>query len=244
MLPKQDTKESYVAVWLKSSREQPYNLRTPPIFRDYPSPVTFQKVVMNRRRISSSRTSNRCRPLLAPLEGRTLLSGVDITQYHNDPYLSGDNLNETILTPSNVNSTDFGLLFSQQVDGYVYAQPLYMSGLTIDGVVHNVVFVATENDTVYAFDADSNAGADAQPLWVRSFIDPRPGITPVPAADILANDITPVIGITGTPVIDPSTNTLYVVTKTKVIINGDTAHPNYVQTLHALDVTTGARTSS
>ncbi len=195
---------------------------------------------MKRHRISCSRAVNRCRPLLVALESRTLLSGVDITQYHNDPYLSGDNLNETILTPSNVNSTDFGLLYSQQVDGYVYAQPLYMSGLTINGAVHNVVFVATENDSVYAFDADSNSGADAQPLWVRSFTNSSAGITPVPAADSLVNDIVPVIGITGTPVIDQSTNTLYVVTKTKVILNGDTAHPNYVQTLHALDVTTGA----
>ena len=195
---------------------------------------------MKRHRISCSRAVNCCRPLLVALESRTLLSGVDITQYHNDPYLSGDNPNETILTPSNVNSTDFGLLYSQQVDGYVYAQPLYMSGLTINGAVHNVVFIATENDSVYGFDADSNAGADAQPLWARSFINSSAGITPVPPADGLVNDIVPVIGITGTPVIDPSTNTLYVVTNTKEIINGDTAHPNYVQTLHALDVTTGA----
>jgi MBG domain (YGX type)/Legume lectin domain len=195
---------------------------------------------MNRRRGSSSRTVNRCRPEVAALEGRALLSGVDITQYHNDLYLSGDNLNETVLSPSNVNPKNFGLLFSQQVDGYVYAQPLYMSGLTINGAVHNVVFIATENDTVYAFDADSNAGADAQPLWVRSFINSSDGITPVPYADVLNPDIFPVIGITGTPVIDPSTNTLYVSTVTKNIVNGDSTHPNYVQILHALDVTTGA----
>src|SRR5262249_58174782 len=123
-----------------------------------------------------------CRPVVVALEGRTLLSSVDITRYHNDLYLSGDNLNETFLTPSNVNPKTFGLLFSQQVDGYVYAEPLFMSGLTINGTVHNVVFIATENDTVYAFDADSNAGADSQPLWVRTFTSSSDGITPVPQA--------------------------------------------------------------
>ena len=187
---------------------------------------------MNRRLALSSRSVNRCRPRVLTLERRVLLSGVNVTQYHNDTSLTGDNLDETVLTPSNVNPTDFGLLFSQPVDGYVYAEPLYMSGLTIDGAVHNVVFIATENDTVYAFDADSDAGADAKPLWVHSFIDPSTGITPVPYADTETHDIVPVIGITGTPVIDPATDTLYVVTTTKEIINGDTSHPNYVQTLH------------
>ena len=178
-------------------------------------------------------------PRLVNLEGRVLLSGVDVTQYHNDPYLTGDNLDETTLTPSNVNPTDFGLLFSQAVDGYIYAEPLYMSGLTIDGAVHNVAFVATENDTVYAFDADSDTGADAQPLWVHSFTDPANGVTAVPQAVTLTHDIVPVIGITGTPVIDPATDTLYVVTNTQVIVDGDTADPEYVQTLHALNVLTG-----
>src|SRR5271166_2984362 len=105
-----------------------------------------------------------------------------------------------------------------------------MSNLTINGAVHNVVFVATENDSVYAFDADSNQGALAAPLWVHSFTNPASGITPVPQPDVVTHDIVPVIGITGTPVIDPSTDTLYVVTKTKVIVNGNTAYPNYVQT--------------
>jgi len=160
-------------------------------------------------------------------------------QYHNDPYLSGDNLNETVLTQANVNPTDFGQLFSQPVDGYVYAEPLYMSNLTINGVVHNVVFVATENDTVYAFDADSNQGADAAPLWVHSFINPAAGITPVPWQTFNSPDIVPMVGITGTPVIDPSTDTLYVVAITQVIGAGGPSNPEIVQTLHALDVTTG-----
>ena len=134
-----------------------------------------------------------------------LLSGTNLLSYHNDPYLSGANLNETTLTQSNVNPTDFGQLFTQAVDGYVYAEPLYMSNLTIDGAQHNVVFVATQNDTVYAFDADSNQGADAAPLWVHSFTDPANGITAVPQPDVITHDIVPVIGITGTPVIDPAT---------------------------------------
>ncbi|QEH37254.1 Legume lectin domain protein [Aquisphaera giovannonii] len=197
------------------------------------------KRIDGRVRARRARRARHHRPLLASLEGRLLLSGVDVTQYHNDPYLSGANLSETTLTPGNVNPTSFGLLFSQPVDGYVYAEPLYLSGVTIDGAEHNVAFVATENDTMYAFDADSNAGASAQPLWVHSFTDPAAGITSVPQAAIVSHDIVPTIGITGTPVIDPATRTLYVITKTQEVLNGDTAHPHYVQTLHALDVSTG-----
>ena len=127
---------------------------------------------MNRHFPRQPRDARRVLPRIGFLENRLVLSGTNLLSYHNDPYLSGANLNETTLTPSNVNPTDFGLLFSQTVDGYVYAEPLYMSDLTINGAVHNVVFVATENDTVYAFDADSNLGADAAPLWVHSFTDP------------------------------------------------------------------------
>ena len=195
---------------------------------------------MGRHLRRSPRGIRRLRPQLGILEKRLVLSGSNVTSYHNDPFLSGANLNETTLTQANVNPTDFGQLFTQPVDGYVYAEPLYMSNVTINGAVHNVVFVATQNDTVYAFDADSNSGADAAPLWVHSFTDPANDITAVPQPDVISHDIVPVIGITGTPVIDPSTDTLYVVTKTKEIVNGDTSHPQYIQTLHALDVTTGA----
>jgi len=158
-----------------------------------------------------------------------------VTTYHNDIGRTGQNLKETILTTSNVNATQFGKLFSQAVDGQIYAQPLYLPGLTIGGQTHNVVFVATENDSVYAFDADSNGGANASALWMASMLTAAhgaaSGATAFPASE-LAADITPLVGITGTPVIDPSSNTLYVVSKTQ-------EGGNAVQRLHALDVTTG-----
>jgi hypothetical protein len=154
----------------------------------------------------------------------------------NDNLRTGANLDETILTPANVNSTQFGKLFSYPLDGIAFASPLYVPHVNIPGMSsHNVVYVATENDSVYAFDAD---GLSTTPLWQDSFINPSAGITPVPAADTgELNDIPNEIGNTGTPVIDPTTGTLYVVAATKEVVNGTT---NYVLRLHALDITTGA----
>jgi len=158
-----------------------------------------------------------------------------VLTYHNDNARSGLNPFETTLTPANVNSTTFGKLFSYPVDGYIYAQPLYVPGVSIPLIgVRNVVYVVTEHDSVYAYDAD---GLSSQPLWHTSFINPAAGITTVPSADVGSRDIVPEIGITGTPVIDPS-GTLYVVSKIKD--NGQ-----YFQQLHAIDITTGSeRTSS
>jgi hypothetical protein len=166
----------------------------------------------------------------------------NVTTQHNDIARTGANTQETVLTPANVNSTSFGKLFTQPVDGYVYAQPLYVAGVTMGtgtpqaGTAHNVVFVATQHDSVYAFDADSNGGASANPLWHITLLDAAhgaaSGATSVPDSDVGTSDIVPEIGITGTPVIDTTTNTMYVVGKTKE--NG-----NYVQRLHALDITTG-----
>ena len=152
--------------------------------------------------------------------------------YRNDNFRTGQNLAETVLTPSTVNAKRFGLKFTDAVDGFVYAEPLYVPNVTIPSQgTHNVVYVATENDSVYAFDAD-RAGP---PLWQTSFIDPDDGITPVPVSDLGPDcmDLTRIIGITATPVIDPSTGTLFVISKVKL------GPGSYQQQLHALDITTG-----
>src|SRR5262249_10888526 len=151
--------------------------------------------------------------------------------YHYDAVLSGNNAQETILTPANVNTRDFGLLFTQPVDGQVYASPLYKANLTIAGGMHNVAFIATEHDSVYAFDA-----YDGTQYWHRRFIDPARGITSLPSADTSGN-VFPEYGITGTPVIDAATNTLYVVAHTREVVS---AVPHFLLRMHALDIATGA----
>ncbi|HEY3975052.1 MAG TPA: pyrrolo-quinoline quinone [Candidatus Sulfotelmatobacter sp.] len=159
-----------------------------------------------------------------------------VSTYHNDKGRTGHNLLETTLTLSNVNSTQFGRIFSQYVDGYIYAQPLYVPNVSVAGLgTHNAVFVATMNDSVYAFDADNRAGSNAQPLWKVSFIDPKKGITTVSSNDVNCSDlITPEIGVVGTPVIDTTSGTLYVVARTKE------KKGVFYQRLHALDIGSGA----
>jgi hypothetical protein len=152
---------------------------------------------------------------------------INVVTYHYDVARTGANLNESILTPANVNPSGFGKLFSHPVDGYVYAQPLLVSGLNISGKVHNVVFVATQHNSVYAFDADDNSGGNKGPLW-QANLGPS-----VPSQDVGTQDVVPEIGITSTPVIDPNTGTLYVVAKTKEL-------GNYFQRLHALNIASGA----
>ncbi|HTL15821.1 MAG TPA: hypothetical protein VL793_01220, partial [Patescibacteria group bacterium] len=153
---------------------------------------------------------------------------VNVVTYHNDAARTGANPKESLLKPANVAPAGFGKLFAQPVDGYIYAQPLLVSGVNIAGKgLHNVVFVATEHNSVYAFDADTNIGGNAAPLWQVN-LGPS-----VPSADVLSGDIVPEIGITSTPVIEPNAGTLYVVAKTKE--NGI-----YFQKLHALDISSGA----
>ncbi len=160
---------------------------------------------------------------------------VNVTTYHNDNSRTGQNLQETILTTGNVKSSTFGKLFSQTVDGFSYSQPLYLSNVAIPAKgTHNVVFVTTMADSVYAFDADSNTGSNAQPLWHVNFTNPAKGITTVPESNINCPDvITSQIGIMSTPVIDVVGGTIFVLART--LESGQ-----YFHRLHALDVTTGA----
>ena len=165
-----------------------------------------------------------------------------VTTYLFDNYQTGINPSESILTPGNVKTGTFGALFATPIDGQAYAQPLYLSNLTVAGVKRNVAFVATMHDSVFAFDADTGGQ-----LWKASFIsadsNALPQITTVPISDLPesgASDVDgPEVGIESTPVIDENTGTLYVVAKTKETGRGD-GNIHYVQRLHALDVATGA----
>ena len=200
------------------------------------------------------------RGLFEPLEPRLALS-VSVLTYHNDIAGTGLNNGETVLTPADVALGSFSKLFAASVDGQVYGQPLVNPSVTITAGpntaagaagVHDVVFVATEHDSLYAIDANP-AGTGAV-LWQRSFTNISSGytgstpgtnvnntlgataITTVPSADTDTTDITPEIGITSTPVIDSATGTIYVVAKSKETIAG-VAH--YVQRLHAINIGNG-----
>jgi hypothetical protein len=181
--------------------------------------ATFAVVVTNS---AGSVISRAARLTVSP----ALTQGTDVVTYKNDLARTGQNLRETVLTLSNVNATSFGKLRFLSTDGKVDAQPLYLSALTVGGATHNVVFVATENDSVYAFDADSGAV-----LWHVSLL----GLGETSSGPHGCDQVAPVIGITSTPVIDRaagSHGTLYVV----AMSNSGADH----QRLHALDLTTGA----
>ena len=154
--------------------------------------------------------------------------GAVVTQ-HNDNYRTGQNTNETVLASGTVSAANFGLLRTYPVDGLTYAEPLYVPNLQIPNAGYrNVVFVATEHDSVYAFDAD---GRSPTTIWYRSFIDPANGITTDPRPSW--SGLGPETGVTSTPVIDTATGTIYVVAARR-----DNGIANY--RLHALDITTGA----
>ncbi|MBZ5645522.1 MAG: hypothetical protein LAO19_22440 [Acidobacteriia bacterium] len=153
--------------------------------------------------------------------------------WRNDNSRSGVNSQELALAPATVSSSTFGKLFSCPLDGYAYAEPLYVANLPIPGSgIHNVVLVATEKDSVYAFDADANPCVQ---LWHTSLIPSGSEAIPTPNTDITSADIVPYVGITGTPVINVSSFTLYVVAKTRTI----GLSPVYSQLMYALDLTTG-----
>jgi hypothetical protein len=185
------------------------------------SGATFRVTVTNP---VTSITSN---PATLTVNPVVTSAGTDVTTYHNDAARSGQNTTETILTQANVNSTTFGLLRKLAVDGRVDAEPLYLSQLSVAGVAHNVVFVMTEHDSAYAFDADTGAQ-----LWKVSLA----GSGETSSDDRGCSQVTPEIGITSTPVIDRTAGAhgiLYAVAMSK---NSST----YFQRLHALDITTGA----
>lgn len=149
---------------------------------------------------------------------------------------TGVSLNEPYLNPANVNTKLFGKLFAYSVDGFIVGQPLYVPGVSIPGLgVHNVVYVATAHDSVYAFDADRN---NSTPLWQVSFINPGAGVTSVPISDQGCPTVTQFqeAGVTGTPTIDLNSNTIYLSAKTKEVSGSTTT---YVHRLHALDLSTG-----
>lgn len=154
--------------------------------------------------------------------------------WRNDSGLTGQNVHEWALNPATLAAVGLGKISSCAVDGQVHAQPLYVANLAVGGRVRNAVYVATEHDTVYAFDADA---IPCQQLWMTNFLDDANGITTVPSQDIPGGDLSAEVGIAGTPVIDRTTGTLYVVARTK---EDGPSGPNYVQRLHALDIANGS----
>ncbi|WP_376794364.1 hypothetical protein [Thermogemmatispora sp.] len=155
-----------------------------------------------------------------------------VLTYKNDNWRSGQNTTETILTLSNVNAQSFGKRVAYPVDGQIYAQPLYVPGLNVNGTLHNVVFVATEHDSIYAFDADAQASNSAPPpLWHVNYLPA--GETTVAWEDVACGDTVPEVGITGTPVIDPATRTMFFVTFS------ENANGQFFDRLHAIDISTG-----
>jgi hypothetical protein len=185
----------------------------------------FWPVGMNAKAQTSTRSA------IDATENSSTLSTVNVLTYHNDVERTGRNLTEKILTSSNVKSSSFGKVGFLSVDGLVDAEPLYVSNLSVGGSAHNVVFVVTEHDSVYAFDADSYAK-----LWHVSVL----GAKETTSDDRGCGQVTPQIGITSTPVIKLNINgrdVMYLVAMSK------NSNGNYYQRLHALDITSGVEIS-
>jgi hypothetical protein len=198
----------------------------------YTTPVTTTADNGKQFRVMISNTVGNITSGMATLTVNPLVaSNVDVVTYHYDNLRTGLNPKEMILTPGNVTSVKFGKLGSFTVDGRVDAQPLYLSGASIPGKgSRNVLYVVTEHDSVYAFDADSINGTTSAFLWKASVL----GSGEQPSDDRGCGQVSPEIGITSTPVIDRSRNAVYIVAMSK------DGSGNYFQRLHALDLTTGA----
>ena len=201
----------------------------------YTAPATAGTYTISATSITDGSTTASINVAVTDLAG--------VTTYHNDLARDGANTQEYLLDTSNVTATTFGKLFSCTVDEAIYGQPLWVPNLTISSAKHNVILVATQNDSLYAFDADTNS-TPCTPLWHANLIDSAHGAnsgeTSVPSSGSGAlvgggsGDIAPEVGVTGTPVIDPATNTVYVVSKSAII-----SGPSFYQRLHAIDLLTG-----
>lgn len=197
---------------------------TTPVTTTGNSGETFRVMVSNS---AGSVTSNSATLTVNP---GTSNSSVDVVTYHYDVGRTGQNLNETTLTTANVKSATFGKKGDFTVDGKVDAQPLYLSQVNISGQNKNVLYVATEHGSVYAFDADSINGTTSTFLWKTSTL----GSAETPSDDRGCGQVSPEIGITSTPVIDRTRNAIYVVAMSK------NSSGNYFQRLHALNLSTGS----
>jgi hypothetical protein len=182
----------------------------------------------------SARSAIRVSSFVVMLLPLLVQAQVPVTTYHNDNYHSGVNSHETILTHSNVNEVTFGKKFTLPVVGWVYAQPLYVPHVTINGTLHNMVYVVTEHDQAYAFDVNSGAL-----LWRKNFLIPTNAgkrITPFSSDDTGCTVTGGETGITSTPVIDLSTNEIYIVAATKEVVNNQAT---FYYRMHVLDIATG-----
>jgi len=179
------------------------------------------------------RLKTRCSVVVFAFVAITAKAQVTTSQYDN--LRTGATLTEKILTPQNVSTKQFGRLGAFKVDGPVYAQPLFLPSVEVPGRgKHDVLFVATEHDSVYAFDATRPGDP---PLWQVSFLDKARGVVPVSEDDVQCPFIRPEVGITSTPVIDLKSGTLYVLARTS--IRHAVGDNEYFQHLHALAITTG-----
>ncbi len=191
--------------------------------------LALSLVTANNNAFASIHTSSLSSSSAQASQATAAAANTAVTTYKEDNSRSGNHTTETTLNTSNVNQSSFGKRVSYPLDGQSYTQPLYLPNVTIGGTSHNVAFVTTEHDSVYAFDADQTSAV--APLWHVNFLNP-PSVVSPSNTDVACNDMVPEDGLSGTPVIDTSTSTLYVVVMTK-------EGTNFIYRLHALDIETG-----